>query len=492
MPVLANSFEGGTSGTTVSLANSGGTSGNAFDVVNVGTATTVAFDNAHSAHGGLSCQLATAATSASAFVSWTTSMGSQATAWFRSYFYFTANPAVQHRILNFLSGATAVGNVLLKTNGTLIFTNSAGATVLTTATTIPLGSWWRLEGFVTGDAAAGQWEFRLFTSNPDAAVPDETQTSAATQAMTGAVTVYRFGIGANIVSTGPFWIDDIGLSSTGYLGPAGSAAAAPRSRSVMAARAAGIRGWLSRRAGTFAGTGPAVRALPGPIRAQAARTRGGIISRRAGIFAGTGPPLRAPDGPVQARALPRRGGSVSHRAGTFTATAPQAGPPVYPLGHPVQSRRLPARGGSVSHRAGTFAGSGPPVPALKQPLGIYRRQPPPPARGRVLSLDGIRQGGGPVVRALDGPVRGQPQKPVLYGRADSRAGIAVFVPPPVLQNAASSPTVTAGDTSVLSATGAVHGASVAAQGTSAASATGQSSASSVTPAASSTPSASDG
>lgn len=223
----------------------------------------------------------------------------------------------------------------------------------------------------------------------------------------------------------------------------------------MAARAAGIRGWLSRRAGTFAGTGPAVRALPGPIRAQAARTRGGIISRRAGIFAGTGPPLRAPDGPVQARALPRRGGSVSHRAGTF-------------------------------------AGSGPPVPALKQPLGIYRRQPPPPARGRVLSLDGIRQGGGPVVRALDGPVRGQPQKPVLYGRADSRAGIAVFVPPPVLQNAASSPTVTAGDTSVLSATGAVHGASVAAQGTSAASATGQSSASSVTPAASSTPSASDG
>jgi hypothetical protein len=279
--------------------------------------------------------------------------------------------------------------------------------------------------------------------------------------------------------------------------PAGAGAvprplAAPVQAKAIPQRA----GSVTRRAGTFQGTGPALKPLGGPVPARvrilpprgrsighagtftalaapsgppvyplghpvAARRlpqRGGDSSTRTGTFSGTGPPLRAPDGPVKAQPPPQRGGRTATRAGTFTAGGPQAGPPIYPLGHPVTARRLPLRGGNADSRAGVFAGTGPPVPPLKQPIGVYRRQPRPPARGRVLSLDGIRAGTGPPVRGLDGPVRGQPQAPVLYGRADSRVGIAVFVPPPpftigtlTASGAPSSVLTTAGAASALTA-----------------------------------------
>jgi hypothetical protein len=217
---VISSFEGGTPGVSVTTGNSGGASGSAFDVVQAGAGAVNAYDAAQAAHGSVSCKISTGGTAASAYNSWTTSAGSLAQAWFRAYFFMTANPAVQHRLVNFLAGASQVGNVLLKANGALIFTNSAGGTVLTSAAVIPLNAWWRLEGFVTGSAAAGQWEFRLFTSAPDGVTPDETQTSAASQPMTGPPDTYRFGVGANIANAGPFWMDDIGVSPAGYLGPA--------------------------------------------------------------------------------------------------------------------------------------------------------------------------------------------------------------------------------------------------------------------------------
>src|SRR5258707_3093639 len=98
MTLLVNSFEGGTSGSAVSTANSGGASGNAFDSVTIGTGATVAYDNAHAAHGSLALQIATAGTSAAANAQWSTSMGSQGTIWFRLYAYFTANPGVTTRL----------------------------------------------------------------------------------------------------------------------------------------------------------------------------------------------------------------------------------------------------------------------------------------------------------------------------------------------------------------------------------------------------------
>ncbi len=221
MTTLTNSAEGITpSGTTVSVANSGGASGNAFDAVTVTSAgQTCASDNAHVSHGALSIKFATGATAAGTFVRWNTSMGTQTTIWFRLSAYYTANPASSVRLWNATASGVSCGSILVTSTGKLLFANSAGTTILTSTNSIPLNAWFRLEGFLTGNASTGQLEFKLFLSR-DAATPDETQTSAATQATTGPPTDYTYvNGGTSVANFGPIWVDDFGLSSTGYLGP---------------------------------------------------------------------------------------------------------------------------------------------------------------------------------------------------------------------------------------------------------------------------------
>jgi hypothetical protein len=215
-------------------------------------------------------------------------------------------------------------------------------------------------------------------------------------------------------------------------------------------------GRTASRDGTFTqvtlGSGPPVYPLGHPVQARRLPQRGGAAAHRAGTYAGTGPALKPPDGPVQARQPLQARGRAAGRTGTYTAVVTGSGPPVYPLGHPVQARRQAAQGGRVIRRAGTYAGTGPPVKAASGPVGVYRRQPPPPARGRAASQRGPYAGTGPPVRPLGHALRARPQAPVLYGRADWRAGTAVFIPPPPFTIG----TLTASDVpgSTLSAAGA--------------------------------------
>jgi hypothetical protein len=215
---LTNNFEGGSSGTTITTGNSGGTSGNAFDVVQIGASATDAYDNTRAAHGSLSCKIATPAGATTSYNSWTTSMGSQSQVWFRLYLYFTANPPANHRVLQLLSGGSAAAGVIVASNGKLLVVNAAGSSVTTSTATIPLNAWFRIEGFVIGSATVGQTELKLFTS-ADSTTPAETDSSAATQNTTGTLDTYRFGVAVSVASVGPFWMDDIGLSAAGYIGP---------------------------------------------------------------------------------------------------------------------------------------------------------------------------------------------------------------------------------------------------------------------------------
>jgi hypothetical protein len=226
--LLTNSNEGITpSGTTVTIGNSGGASGNAWDATSIGVGATDASDSAHAAHGALGNQLATAGTAGTSYNKWTTSAGSITQHWFREYLYFTANPAASHRVYSVFQTATLCAAVRLGTSGTITFLDSAGVAIVgcTTTNSIPLNKWFRIEGFIIGDVAVGQVELKLF-SNADDIAPLETVTSAATQALTGAPNDYRFGMGSSLANVGPFWMDDVGLSDTGYLGPVAVASAA--------------------------------------------------------------------------------------------------------------------------------------------------------------------------------------------------------------------------------------------------------------------------
>jgi hypothetical protein len=213
-----NSFEGGSSGTTITAGNSGGASGTAFTSV-TGTCT---FDNAQVMHGGLAAKFVTSATTA--FVQWNT-LGNLATAWFRLYVYFTANPAASTRIANFQnSSATRCGTLLIGAAGKVLFVDGAGVTQLNGAVSINLNAWNRIEGFITGSATVGQEEFKLFTT-PDSTVPAETLTSAATLNTTG--TIDQFVPGMSASATVTYWLDDIGVTDQGYLGPVVTAVSGP-------------------------------------------------------------------------------------------------------------------------------------------------------------------------------------------------------------------------------------------------------------------------
>ena len=220
--ILVNTFEGGTSGTTLTQGiggNTGGTSGNYFDTVTIGGGAADAFDNTHAAHGSLSCKIATVA-SAAVYNTWSASLTNTGVSqvWVRMYLYFTANPANAHRVFAATAGSGVAAALQVMTTGALRWTDASGSAIVTTTTTIPLNAWFRVEGFVTGSATTGQVSLSLYTT-PDSLVPAETFTSAATQNTAGLVTDVRYGVSAAVASVGPFWMDDIGISATGPLGP---------------------------------------------------------------------------------------------------------------------------------------------------------------------------------------------------------------------------------------------------------------------------------
>jgi len=223
--LLVNSFETGSNGTAISTANSGGSGQNAFDVVSA-TNATVAFSSTQAAHGSLSCEFATGSTAADWAVEWTTSLGGAPwpQLYFRLYLYFTANPSAAYRIFALNNAGGVCAAIELNTTGTLRFNNSSGSQILATTASIPLGQWFRVEGFVIGSTANGQVSITLFDSMDSTTATEGPDTSTATQATSGPMTQAVYGnIGATAANVGPYWMDDIGLSSTGYLGPVASA-----------------------------------------------------------------------------------------------------------------------------------------------------------------------------------------------------------------------------------------------------------------------------
>ncbi len=306
VPVSAvNTYEGGSNGTGISQANSGGMSGTAFDVVTTtGTGTTITYDNTHPVHGTLGGKTHFPAVAATAYPSWTTAVGAQGKIWFRRYLYHTAYPAVNTRIWQSdISGSTLCAAVYLMTDGSLLFANSAGATVFQSAAALaPNSAPYRVEGYVTGSATVGQVELKLWKTSADGALgtEDYTNTSAANVNTGGTQNCYRFGSFASVTqgSAWDLWHDDDGVSPSGYLGPSGVAAtSAPAGVAAGAATAAGTAG-VGVSAGAAAGAGAVTNAT---VSAGA----------RAGVATGVG----------SASAVPLRNATAGVAAGTGSASA---------------------------------------------------------------------------------------------------------------------------------------------------------------------------
>jgi hypothetical protein len=216
MTTLTNSFEGGTSGSNITTANSGGKSGNAFDSTFTGTGTTLTYSNTHAAHGLLSAKVTVGSTATTCLAEWSTSEGGQPTIWWRCYCYFAGNPgALAQPCRMIYSGGFGSGVQI--TSGGQIQTYYTLATAAATFTTpLPVNQWFRLEGYVTGGTSTGVVSASLFVPMDDqSAVESHTTTGLDTGTLSG----YWFGNAGSNANSGTYWIDDVGISAAGYLGP---------------------------------------------------------------------------------------------------------------------------------------------------------------------------------------------------------------------------------------------------------------------------------
>ena len=277
-----NDFEEGTSGTAITGANSAGTGETAFDNVNTPSGSTTAYDNAHAAHGTLAAKIATT-TSGAAYLEWFYGT-SQATGYYRVYGYCTANPAAAISLTAYiLSGVATCARVILNPGGTLSVLDAASGTIFTTTATIPLNAWWRIEGFITGHATAGQAELKLFTG--DSTTATETQTSTAAQNTHGVFDTVRYGVTVATASVTAFWLDDLGASPAGYLGPAsGATTATGAAAGAATATAKAVQAAPASAAGAGAVAAvPATQAAPASAAGAAAvtNTATGIASAAA-------------------------------------------------------------------------------------------------------------------------------------------------------------------------------------------------------------------
>ena len=216
MTTLTNNFQGAASGTALTTGNSAA-GGNAFDNIFIGTNATLAYDSTRAAHGTQSCKVATGATSTTSLAEWTTSMGTQATVWYRMYCYLAGTPTPAFRAYTARSGASHAGSVIFSGTQITLSVGTGFTTAVTFTAQPPLNKWFRFEGLVTGNASTGVISGSLYTA-ADSPVPAETHTVSG-QNTTGTLTQYWFGQGNSASSSGPFWLDDVGISSAGPLGP---------------------------------------------------------------------------------------------------------------------------------------------------------------------------------------------------------------------------------------------------------------------------------
>ena len=216
MTTRGNSFEGIGNGVTVTAANSGGVSGDAFDSVTIPAGCTVISDNTHAAHGGQACKQQIGGTALGCAVNWL--LTAAGTVYYRAYLYVPAFPSATIRVVNVRSGASFAAAMALTATGKLQMQASTGGQMAITTASVPTGAWFRVEGFFIASATAGQGEVKLFTSM-DSTSPAETKTSAATFNTLANFDQTQIGIASNVATTGPWWLDDLAVSTAGYVGP---------------------------------------------------------------------------------------------------------------------------------------------------------------------------------------------------------------------------------------------------------------------------------
>lgn len=215
-----NNAEGMSNGTVVTTGNTGSGANNPWDTVQL-DGQTIEFSGAQAAHGQLSYHFSIAAT-AGPYVIWdnVTITADTKTMYARAYVYHASSPATTGRFMQFTNTSVAlIGGVGIDSSDNLALKDSTGTTVSTSSTVVPTNAWFRLEMMVFSSATVGQIELKIYLT-PDSTTPTETVTSAANLNTRGDdIKLAIFGLPTSVASA-DFYMDDLAVQDTGYIGPA--------------------------------------------------------------------------------------------------------------------------------------------------------------------------------------------------------------------------------------------------------------------------------
>ena len=183
MVAHVNSAEGGTNGVTVTTANSGGLSGDPWSSVSIAAGTTMVFSTAAAYKGSLGYRDTYGTVSGGytnrrrSVVGWTQFRD-------RWYFRFSALPSVSVQLayVGNASGSTVLARVILLTNGKIGVQNRAGTTVFTSAASLSINTWYRVEWIVVPGTTTSNGTIRFTYAAADGAA---IETYASTSANTG-------------------------------------------------------------------------------------------------------------------------------------------------------------------------------------------------------------------------------------------------------------------------------------------------------------------
>lgn len=241
-PPLSNNFEGGTNGSTIATSDTG--SGNSWDTVLIqGAGGAIIYDNTHVGHGSLATKITSDGASSVQQLGWNTLGSLTGDFYTRQYFYVpalqvTVNAYFVSMAINGGSGGSCATYAWF-TDGTLEAFDASTSFVTGTngSVSIALNQLIRIETHTKpGASANGTLEWRLFNTASSTTADD---TKVVTTATLGAnIDSIRFGIVSTSAPASGWnmWMDDIAVSTSGWIGPV--AAPLPQPAHMALARTA--------------------------------------------------------------------------------------------------------------------------------------------------------------------------------------------------------------------------------------------------------------
>ncbi len=218
--VFRNNANGGSNGMAVSYTTTGGAvSGEDWDFISIGTNGNITYAD-KPARGALSYKMALGATVTGVKLEWQ-NFQTSSTAYIRLYVYLPSLPSASFRFIELTDSTQLAWSLGLRSDGKLSIRDSANTSMTVSTTSLPVGRWLRLEARIIANATTGSSVVKIYTE-ADSPYPAETMTSASTfnTAPNGTgIELLRCGIVGSATSNYTYYLDDIAISNSGYLGP---------------------------------------------------------------------------------------------------------------------------------------------------------------------------------------------------------------------------------------------------------------------------------